>query len=72
MSLKFYSFQPNFFQHWKYSERLLICSVSESSMNSSYSSVSNRIIDFRTQDKKRLEKGCGKVVKEVNVLKALE
>lgn len=40
------------FQHWKYPERLLICWVSERSLNSSYSSVSNRIIDRRTQDKK--------------------
>ena len=36
-------------------------------MNRSYSSVSNsnRIIDGTTQDKKRFERGCGKVVKEV-------
>lgn len=43
------------FQHWKYPKRFLICWVTERSMNSSYSSVPNRITDRRIQDKKGLE-----------------
>lgn len=54
ISIKYYSTQSNF-SALEIPRENLIFWVSERPMNSSYSSVSNRLIDRKTQDKKDLE-----------------